>query len=143
MFSFAQVRIARPTNQLTKVIQFYTEGLGLPQLSSFTGHAGYSGVMVGLPNREYHLEFTQHEASSPCPAPTQDNLLVFYIPDLEELSKAVERLQNLGYFPVSPENPYWQDKSLTFKDPDGWRIVLFRGTWGEGDILKFKSFDAF
>ncbi|RDC65812.1 VOC family protein [Adhaeribacter pallidiroseus] len=131
MISFAQVRIARPTNQLTKVIPFYTEGLGLPQLSSFTDHAGYSGVMVGLPGREYHLEFTQHEAGSPGAAPTKDNLLVLYIPDPTEFSKAVVRLQNLGYFPVSPENPYWQDKSFTFEDPDGWRVVLFRGTWGE------------
>ncbi len=130
MFSFAQVRIARPTNQLSKVISFYTQGLGLPQLSSFTGYAGYSGVMVGLPNREYHLEFTQHEAGSPGLAPTKDNLLVFYIADAEELSRATERLHNLGYFPVSPENPYWQDQGITFEDPDGWRVVLFRGTWG-------------
>jgi catechol-2,3-dioxygenase len=137
MFSFVQVRIARPTNQLTKVIQFYTEGLGLPQLSSFTNHAGYSGVMVGLPNREYHLEFTQHEAGSPCPAPTKDNLLVFYIPDPEELNSAAKRLQILGYSPVPPENSYWQDKSLTFEDPDGWRVVLFHGTWGEVGAGKF------
>ncbi|QNF32733.1 VOC family protein [Adhaeribacter swui] len=131
MLSFTQVRIARPTNQLTKVIQFYTEGVGLPQLSSFTDHAGYSDVMVGLPHREYHLEFTQYEAGSPGTAPTKDNLLVFYIPHPIELSSAVERLQNLGYFPVAPENPYWQDKSFTFEDPDGWRVILFRGTWGE------------
>lgn len=137
MFSFAQVRIARPTNQLAKVIQFYTEGLGLPQLSSFTDHAGYSGVMVGLPGQEYHLEFTQHETGSPCPAPTKDNLPVFYIPDPNELSNAAERLQNLGYFPVPPENPYWQDKSLTFEDPDGWRVVLFRGIWGAVEVEKF------
>lgn len=131
MFSFAQVRIARPTNQLLKVIQFYTEGLGLPQLSSFTNHAGYSGVMVGLPNREYHLEFTQHEAGSSGLAPTKDNLLVFYIPDPDEVNNAVTRLHNLGYSPVLPENPFWQDKSFTFEDPDGWRVVLFCGTWGE------------
>ena len=131
MFSFAQVRIARPTNQLTKVIQFYTAGLGLPQLSAFTNHAGYTGVMVGLPGREYHLEFTQHEDGSSGPAPTKDNLLVFYIPDPDEVSRTVERLQILGYFPVPPENPYWQDQGITFEDPDGWRVVLFRGTWGE------------
>ncbi|PSR55113.1 hypothetical protein AHMF7605_17180 [Adhaeribacter arboris] len=129
MLSFAQVRIARPTDQLAKLIQFYTEGLGLEKLSSFANHAGYDGVMLGLPGREYHLEFTQHVAGSPCPAPTKDNLLVFYIPDQVVLNAAVSRLQNLGYFPVPPENPYWQDKGLTFEDPDGWRVVLFAGTW--------------
>lgn len=130
MLSFAQVRIARPTNQLTKIVQFYTEGLGLEKLSSFTNHAGYDGVMLGLPGREYHLEFTQHETGSPCLAPTEDNLLVFYIPDEAVINAAVARLQKLGYFPVSPENPYWDDKGFTFEDPDGWRVVLFAGTWG-------------
>ncbi|MDQ3292075.1 MAG: VOC family protein [Bacteroidota bacterium] len=130
MFSFAQVRIARPTDQLPKVIQFYTEGLGLEKLSSFTNHAGYDGVMLGLPDKQYHLEFTQHVGGSPCPAPTKDNLLIFYIPDQAVLDAAVTRLQNLGYYPVSPENPYWNGKGLTFEDPDGWRVVLFAGTWG-------------
>ncbi len=115
---------------MAQVIQFYTAGLGLEKLSSFANHAGYSGVMLGLPGREYHLEFTQHEAGSPCPAPTKDNLLVFYVPDEATIQAAVFRLQNLGYFPVSPENPYWHHKSLTFEDPDGWRVVLFSGTWG-------------
>ncbi len=130
MLSFAQIRIARPTNQLAKVILFYTEGLGLNKLSSFTNHAGYDGVMLGLPGREYHLKFTQHGSGSPCPAPTKDNLLVFYIPDEVALNAAVARLQKSGYFPVAPENPYWNGKGFTFEDPDGWRVVLFAGTWG-------------
>ena len=33
--------------------------------------------MFGLPDEEYHLEFTTHVNGSPCPAPTKDNLLVF------------------------------------------------------------------
>ena len=85
--------------------------------------------MLGLPGREYHLEFTQHVVGSPCPAPTKDNLLVFYIPDQTVLNAAVTRLQNMGYFPVPPENPYWNGKGHTFEDPDGWRVVLFAGTW--------------
>jgi hypothetical protein len=34
------------------------------------------------------------------------------------------RLEALGHRPVEPENPYWRDKSVTFEDPDGWRVVL-------------------
>jgi catechol 2,3-dioxygenase-like lactoylglutathione lyase family enzyme len=121
---FVQVRVARPTDQLEEVVRFYREGLGLKQIGSFEGHAGYSGVMLGLPGREYHLEFTHHEEGSPCPAPTRDNLLVFYIPDSDAVNRLVARLASLGHTPVEPENPYWKAKGITFEDPDGWRVVL-------------------
>jgi hypothetical protein len=120
----AQVRIARPTDKLNEVVRFYSEGLGLEVLGSFHGHAGYSGVMLGLPGREYHLEFTQHEKGSPCPAPTRDNLLVLYIPDMRAIEEIKVRLGSLGFHPVPPENPFWQEKSVTIADPDGWRVVL-------------------
>ena len=67
----ARVRVARPTDHLEKVVRFYRDGLGLTVLSSFEGHAGYSGVMLGLPDEGYHLEFTQHEKGSPGPAPSR------------------------------------------------------------------------
>ena len=120
----AQVRIAGPTSRLREVVRFYHEGLGLPIIGSFEGHAGYSGVMLGLPRREYHLEFTEHEGGSPCPAPTRDNLLVFYIPDRESRDAVVDRLRGMGHIPVEPENPYWKHDGVTIEDPDGWRIVL-------------------
>jgi catechol 2,3-dioxygenase-like lactoylglutathione lyase family enzyme len=120
----AEVRVARPTDRLDEVVRFYSEGLGLKQIGSFEGHAGYSGVMLGLPGRDYHLEFTHHEEGSPCPAPTRDNLLVLYIPDRRSIDRLVERLVDLGHSPVEPENPYWKDKGVTFEDPDGWRVVL-------------------
>jgi hypothetical protein len=25
---------------------------------------------------------------------------------------------------IEPENPYWNTNSITFEDPDGWRVVL-------------------
>lgn len=120
----AQVRVARPTDRLKEVARFYCEGLGLKQIGSFEDHDGYSGVMLGLPGRAYHLEFTEHSEGSPCPAPTKDNLLVLYIPDEEAINRLVERLAALGHSPVPPENPYWEEKGLTFEDPDGWRVVL-------------------
>ena len=122
--SVAQVRVARPTAQLQKVVEFYRDGLGLKEIGSFTGHAGYSGVMLGLPGRRYHLEFTEHEERVPCPAPSKDNLLVFYMPARAAMDRLAERLRGLGYEPVPPDNPYWLEKGLTFEDPDGWRVVL-------------------
>ncbi len=125
--SVAQVRIARPTHQLEKVVAFYRDGLGLREIDRFHGHDGYDGVMLGLPGRTYHLEFTQHAAGSPCPAPSDDNLLVLYIPDGAEYENLCARLVDLGYPAVEPANPYWRTNSRTFEDPDGWRVVLCHG----------------
>jgi catechol 2,3-dioxygenase-like lactoylglutathione lyase family enzyme len=122
----AQVRIARPTDRLEQVVNFYRDGLGLPELYRFANHDGYDGVMLGLPGRSYHLEFTHHRDGSPCPAPSLDNLLVLYIPVAEHFERMRNRLALLGHRPVEPENPYWVDHSLTFDDPDGWRVVLSR-----------------
>lgn len=119
-----QVRMARPTDQLDKVKEFYVEGLGLEVVGHFENHQGYDGLMIGLPDKDYHLEYTQHVKGSPCPAPTHDNLLVFYMPDAKQIEVLVNRLEGMGYPVVEPENPYWAERGKTIEDPDGWRIVL-------------------
>lgn len=122
-----QVRVARPTDQIEMLERFYCEGLGLRKLGSFEG-AGYTGLLVGLPNTTYHLEFTQHIDGSPCPAPSKDNLLVFYMPDGQTINQIANRLKAMGYDAVQPENPYWEKVGVTIEDPDGWRIVLMNTT---------------
>ena len=123
-FTAAQVRIARPTDKFEEVIDFYENGLGLKRIGDFQGHRGYEGVILGLPDVHYHLEFTRHIDGSPCPAPTKDNLLVFYIKNKQEIETVARRLEKMGYPEVEPENPYWEEKGVTIEDPDGWRIVL-------------------
>ncbi|HEX5748816.1 MAG TPA: VOC family protein [Archangium sp.] len=103
--------------------------LGLKVLGSFTGHAGYDGVMLGLPDAGVHLELTHHEQGSPGEAPSRDNLLVLYIPERAALARIVARLFSMGYPEVEPANPYWKGRSTTIADPDGWRVVLFDGVW--------------
>lgn len=120
----AQLRIARPTDKLDEVVAFYRDGLGLSILGSFTGHAGYDGVFLGLPGRDLHLEFVRSPENEPCRAPTRDNLLVLYIPDPEHLKRLEARLEARGDRPVEPANPYWRGRALTYEDPDGWRVVL-------------------
>lgn len=119
-----QFRVARPTHQLNKIIEFYHNGLGLEIVGSFENHEGYDGVMFGLPGVDYHLEFTQHVNATPILPPSEDNLLVFYVPDLEQRDAIVSRLGSMGYDPVQPENPYWNLNGITICDPDGWRVVL-------------------
>ncbi|WP_029191065.1 VOC family protein [Ornithinibacillus scapharcae] len=128
-FTAAQVRIARPTDKLEEVIHFYQNGLGLHKVGEFKGHRGYEGVIFGLPDVQYHLEFTRHIDGSPCPAPTKDNLLVFYITNKNEIDSVAERLRNMGYPEVEPENAYWKELGITIEDPDGWRIVLMNKSY--------------
>ncbi|RKT84044.1 VOC family protein [Saccharopolyspora antimicrobica] len=121
----AQVRVARPTDRLAEVEQFYAEVIGLPVIGRFENHAGYDGVMLGLPGTGHHLEFTSHTDGSPCPAPTAENLLVLYFHGDARMYDVVERLAEAGHEPVPAENPYWAGVgALTFEDPDGWRVVL-------------------
>jgi catechol 2,3-dioxygenase-like lactoylglutathione lyase family enzyme len=122
-----RVRIARPTDRLEEVVAFYREGLGLAEIGSFEGHAGYDGVMLGLPGVGYHLEFTRHEQGSPGVAPSKDNLLVLYLPEPGAVEAVAARLESKGHNSVEPENPYWKANSITFEDPDGWRVVLVGG----------------
>ena len=122
-----RVRWARPTDQLDEVVTFYRDGLGLKELGHFEGHSGYDGVMLGLPGSDYHLEFTSHADGSPCPAPSIDNLLVLYLESEGAAAIVAGRLSDLGYPDVEPENPYWDGRSITVADPDGWRVVL---DWG-------------
>jgi catechol 2,3-dioxygenase-like lactoylglutathione lyase family enzyme len=121
-----QVRIARPTDRLEDVVAFYRDGLGLTEIGSFEGHAGYEGVMLGLPGAGCHLEFTRQERGSPGAAPSKDNLLVLYLPEPGTVEAVAARLEGSGHQSVEPENPYWKADGVTFEDPDGWRVVLVR-----------------
>ncbi len=133
-FPVRRIRIARQTDRLAKVIEFYCQGLGLQQIGNFNNHSGYDGVMIGLPNWDTHLEFVQHQQGSPGEAPTRENLLVLYLPSSRVIRAKTEHLERMGYPAVEPENPYWNGKSITIEDPDGWRVVLFNLDW-ENDEL--------
>ena len=119
-------RVARPTARLDEVRIFYGDALGLPEIASFENHAGYSGVIFGLPGAESQLEFTSYADGGASPAPSRDNLLVFYFDDADAVDRLRERLAAQGYPTVRPENPYWETvvSSFTVEDPDGWRVVI-------------------
>ncbi|WP_425618159.1 VOC family protein [Anatilimnocola sp. NA78] len=123
------LRVARPSDKLAAVVEFYRAGLGFAVLGEFTDHAGFDGVMLGHPGASYHLEFTRKAGHPAGKAPTEDNLLVFYIPDRAEWLQAVERMARCGYQPVKSFNPYWDQRGRTFEDADGYRVVLQQAVW--------------
>jgi len=103
----AHLRVARPTDD----------------------HDGFEGVMLGSKRATYHLEFTRKAGHKADRAPTEDNLLVFYMPDEAAWQAAVGWLERAGHKPVKAFNPYWDKKGKTFEDPDGYRIVLQNTNW--------------
>jgi catechol 2,3-dioxygenase-like lactoylglutathione lyase family enzyme len=125
----AHLRVARPTDDLAAVVKFYRDGLGFDLLYEFKDHDGFDGVMLGHKGLGYHLEFTHKAGHKVGKAPTEDNLLVFYLPDVAEWKQAVERLEKAGYKSVKSFNPYWDKKGKTFADPDGYRVVLQNASW--------------
>lgn len=123
------LRVARPTNDIKPLLRFYVNGLGLTVLCEFENHDGFDGVMLGHPNSPYHFEFTRRAGHDAGRAPTEDNLLVFYIPEKMTWKDAVRRMVDAGFKSVKSFNPYWDRQGLTFEDPDGYRIVLQCGQW--------------
>ena len=91
-----KLRVARPTDDLEAVIRFYRDGLGLAVLYRFEDHDGFDGVMLGQEGAPYHFEFTRARGHVAGRAPTQDNLLVFYLPDEAEWKAAVQRMGACG-----------------------------------------------
>ena len=121
----AHIRIARPTNNLEALLPFYCKGLGFSQVGEFVDHAGFDGIMLSLGSPAgYHLEFTRCRDHVAGKAPTQDNLLVFYLPDARSYDDAVAKMVSSGFPPVASFNPYWDSCGKTFEDPDGYRVVL-------------------
>jgi len=129
MISTSQMRVARPTDNLDAVTRFYREGLGLAELARFEDHDGFDGVILGLPGAPYHLEFTRARSHAAGRAPSQDHLLILYLPDRIEWEAAVDRMRRAGFEPVRSFNPYWDLDGLTFEDPDGYRVVLQQAAW--------------
>src|SRR5262245_60154836 len=114
--SHAPLRVARPSAALAAFVKFYRDGLGVDALAEVEDHDGFDGVMLGRKGAAYHLEFTRKKGHEVGRAPTEDNLLVFYLPDAGEWEEAVARLARAGYKPDKAFNPYWDKKGKTFED---------------------------
>ena len=123
------LRVARPTDDIDRLLPFYCGGLGLDVLYRFQDHEGFDGVMVGCSGAPYHFEFTRARGHVAGRAPTQDDLLVFYFAETATWQEAVERFRAAGFQPTPSFNPYWDRTGVTFEDPDGYRVVLNNGGW--------------
>jgi hypothetical protein len=123
------LRVARPTNRLALLVDMYTNGLGVSVLARFADHDGFDGYILGIPGAPYHLEFTEERGVAATQAPSEDNLLVFYIADRREWQQRCAQMVAAGFRAVPSHNPYWDVAGRTFEDIDGYRVVLQNSRW--------------
>ena len=112
----AHLRVARPTDNLEPLVALYRDGLDLEVLGSFTGHDGFDGVMLGRPELGYQLEFTHHRGHTVGRAPTQDNLLVFYVEEKDAWEKRCAKMVSAGFTAVKSFNASWDVPGRTLSN---------------------------
>ncbi|WP_337038890.1 MULTISPECIES: VOC family protein [Pseudescherichia] len=123
------MRIARPVSALSESCEMYCNGLGLDKIGDFTDHDGFSGYMLGLEGLSWHLEFTQCHDHPVRPSPSNEDLLVLYIPDKGSWLTTCNNMDDAGFARVKSFNPYWDRDGVTFKDMDGYRVVIQNMHW--------------
>lgn len=124
-----KLRVARPTNDIDALLSFYRDGLGLTVLTSFADHGGFDGIMLGLAGAPWHLEFTRAPGHIAPTAPSEDHLLVLYMPDVADWQATCARMEAAGHAPVASFNPYWDLLGKTYQDPEGYRVVIQQQEW--------------
>jgi len=124
-----QLRIARPVSDLSRSVAMYKQGLELQELGSFSDHEGFDGAMLGNPGEGFHLEFTFCRRHPLQPAPTHEDLLVFYIPGPEAWLQRCSAMHSAGFKEVQSFNPYWSHYGRTYEDLDGYRVVIQQAAW--------------
>jgi hypothetical protein len=127
-----KLRIARPVSDLSRSVAMYRQGLEIQELGSFSDHEGFDGAMLGDPGASFHLEFTFCRRHPVQPAPTHEDLLVFYIPEPEAWSHRCSAMLSAGFKEVESFNPYWSHSGRTYEDRDGYRVVIQRAAWSNG-----------
>lgn len=121
------LRVARHTNNPQKILEFYTETLGLDDLGSFHDHDGYNGFFLGKKELNWHLEFTFNN-EKPNHFFDDDDLLVFYPKTPKEFADIELKCKEIR---ILPQNPYWKDKGFMIEDPDGFKIMISNQAFSE------------
>lgn len=133
------LRVARPVTDLARATEMYRSGLGLEIVGKFEDHDGFDGVMLGYESASYHLELTFCRTHPIQPTPTQDDLLVFYVPNEEDWSESCRKMSTAGFREVDSFNPYWSANGRTYEDLDGYRVVLQQSSWGNHTTSRMSA----
>ena len=117
------LRVARHTNNLEKIEDFYVNILGFERLDGFQNHNNYDGVFIGKTGLDWHFEFTQSETKADHKF-DEDDIIVLYPDTIRKYNMLLESLLENDIPRITAINPYWNENGQMFQDPDGYRIVV-------------------
>jgi catechol 2,3-dioxygenase-like lactoylglutathione lyase family enzyme len=117
------LRVARHTNNLELIENFYVDILGFERLGGFQNHNNYDGVFIGKSGLDWHFEFTQ-SATKATHTFDEDDVIVLYPKSISDYNDLTKRLLHYNISSIHAINPFWNENGQMFQDPDGYRIVI-------------------
>lgn len=118
-----ELRVARHTNDISRILDFYTKIIGLDLLGEFKNHNNYDGIFIGKKNENWHLEFTTSNEQANHYS-DEDDCLVFYVNTKNEYDEIIHRIHQNNISIINSKNPYWNLNGITIKDPDGFNVII-------------------
>ncbi|WP_316632646.1 VOC family protein [uncultured Flavobacterium sp.] len=117
------LRVARHTNDLERIVDFYVNILCFEFLGDFQNHNQHDGVFIGQSGLDWHFEFIKSDEEANLTF-DQDDVMVLYPKTIIEYDVLVSNLIHGNISILTSENPFWNENGVLFMDPDGYRIVL-------------------
>lgn len=117
------LRIARHTNNLEAIEDFYVNILGFEQLGGFENHNNYDGIFIGKSGLDWHFEFTQSQTKANHTF-DEDDVIVLYPKTILDYNVLIKKLLQHNISSIHAINPFWNENGKMFLDPDGYRIVI-------------------
>ncbi|OOV13198.1 VOC family protein [Flavobacterium sp. LM4] len=117
------LRVARHTNDLKKIEDFYINILGFQKLGGFQKHNNYDGIFIGKPDLDWQFEFTQSQTKANHIF-DEDDIIVLYPDTIAKYNSLLENLLKNNIQKITAMNPYWNENGQMYLDPDGYRIVV-------------------
>ncbi len=117
------LRVARHTNDLKRIEDFYVNVLGFEQLGDFQNHNNYNGIFIGKSGLDWHFEFTQSESEAKHIF-DEDDVVVLYPKAISDYNNLLNKLEQFNISTITAANPFWNENGKMIQDPDGYRIVI-------------------
>ncbi|MFB9107319.1 VOC family protein [Flavobacterium gyeonganense] len=117
------LRVARHTNNLETIENFYVNILGFERLGGFQNHNNYDGLFIGKPDLDWYFEFTQSKTKTDHKF-DEDDIIVLYPKTILKYNTLIKKVVNNNISIIPAINPYWNENGKMFMDPDGYRIVI-------------------
>ncbi|SHH42372.1 VOC family protein [Flavobacterium johnsoniae] len=117
------LRVARHTNDLKKIEDFYVNILGFELLGGFDNHNNYDGIFIGKSGLDWHFEFTQSNTKAKHSF-DEDDITVLYPKSILDYNELIKKISHENIETIAAVNPFWNENGTMIQDPDGYRIII-------------------